>query len=84
MNQVERGMPGFERGKNLKKMGMKAQDTSELFFDNVHLGPEALLGKLNHGFYYLMNELPQVCRMSGVTSDIVVPSFVFVALFFCH
>ena len=47
-------MPGFERGKNLKKMGMKAQDTSELFFDNLHLPKEALLGKVNHGFYYLM------------------------------
>eukprot|EP00123_Amoebidium_parasiticum_P013552 comp22022_c0_seq2/m.31930 comp22022_c0_seq2/g.31930 ORF comp22022_c0_seq2/g.31930 comp22022_c0_seq2/m.31930 type:complete len:435 (-) comp22022_c0_seq2:403-1707(-) len=56
---VERGMPGFERGKNLKKMGMKAQDTSELFFDNLVVGPDAVLGKVNHGFYYLMQELPQ-------------------------
>src|SRR5712672_263928 len=34
---VERGMPGFERGRNLKKMGLKAQDTSELFFNNVQV-----------------------------------------------
>ncbi|KNC87081.1 long-chain specific acyl-CoA dehydrogenase, mitochondrial [Sphaeroforma arctica JP610] len=56
---VETGMPGFERGKNLSKMGMKAQDTSELFFENVQLTEANLLGKENHGFYYLMQELPQ-------------------------
>jgi len=52
-------MEGFEKGKNLKKLGMKAQDTSELFFDNVYLPPSALLGKENKGFVYLMQELPQ-------------------------
>eukprot|EP00124_Ichthyophonus_hoferi_P005647 Ihof_evm2s879 gene=Ihof_evmTU2s879 len=56
---IERGMKGFTRGSNLKKMGMKAQDTSELFFDNLVVGPESVLGKVNHGFYYLMQELPQ-------------------------
>eukprot|EP00163_Fabomonas_tropica_P021037 TRINITY_DN3698_c0_g1_i6.p1 TRINITY_DN3698_c0_g1~~TRINITY_DN3698_c0_g1_i6.p1 ORF type:complete len:217 (+),score=68.47 TRINITY_DN3698_c0_g1_i6:146-796(+) len=56
---VEEGMPGFERGKKLNKMGMKAQDTSELFFDNVRLPKSALLGEENKGFYYLMQELPQ-------------------------
>lgn len=56
---VREGMKGFERGKNLSKMGMKAQDTSELFFDNVRLTKDDLLGELNHGFYYLMKELPQ-------------------------
>ncbi len=58
---VERGMPGFEKGKRLKKVGMKAQDTSELFFDNVSvpadnlLGGEAYEGK---GFICLMEQLP--------------------------
>jgi long-chain-acyl-CoA dehydrogenase len=56
---VEKGMAGFEKGNKLKKVGMKAQDTAELFFDNVELPPEALLGKENHGFYMLMQELPQ-------------------------
>lgn len=56
---VREGMPGFDKGKNLNKMGMKAQDTSELFFDNVRLTKDDLLGELNHGFYYLMQELPQ-------------------------
>ncbi|MBU6271032.1 MAG: acyl-CoA dehydrogenase family protein [Betaproteobacteria bacterium] len=55
---VERGMPGFEKGKRLKKVGMKAQDTSELFFDNVKVPVSNLLGRENEGFIYLMQELP--------------------------
>ncbi len=55
---VEQGMPGFEKGKRLKKVGMKAQDTSELFFDNVQVPAENLLGRENEGFIYLMQELP--------------------------
>ncbi len=55
---VERGMKGFEKGKRLKKVGMKAQDTSELFFDNVEVPASNLLGNENEGFAYLMQELP--------------------------
>ena len=58
---VERGMHGFGVGKRLKKLGMKAQDTSELFFDNVKLAPEQLLGGKAHenrGFICLMEQLP--------------------------
>ena len=55
---VERGMPGFEKGKRLKKVGLKAQDTSELFFDDVKVPAENLLGNENEGFIYLMQELP--------------------------
>lgn len=62
---VETGMQGFTRGRKLKKMGLKAQDTSELFFDNVHIPKENILGELNKGFYYLMNELPQERLMIG-------------------
>jgi len=57
---VERGMPGFEKGKRLKKLGMKAQDTSELFFNNVRVPLENLLGgqpQENKGFICLMQEL---------------------------
>ncbi|HWM73578.1 MAG TPA: acyl-CoA dehydrogenase family protein [Nocardioides sp.] len=56
---VERGMPGFERGRNLDKLGLKAQDTSELFFDNVAVPKENLLGEEGSGFISLMLNLPQ-------------------------
>ena len=55
---VERGMPGFEKGKRLKKLGLKAQDTSELFFNDVKVPVANLLGQENQGFIYLMTELP--------------------------
>jgi len=58
---VERGMPGFEKGKRLKKLGLKAQDTSELFFNDVRLGDEHLLGgaaMAGKGFICLMEQLP--------------------------
>lgn len=56
---VEGTRAGFSRGKNLNKVGMKAQDTSELFFDNVRVPKENLLGQKNAGFIYLMQELAQ-------------------------
>ena len=63
---VERGMPGFERGRNLDKMGLKAQDTAELFFDNVEVPKSNLLGKEGEGFIYLMQNLPQERISIGV------------------
>jgi len=56
---VERGMEGFTRGKNLEKIGLKAQDTAELFFEDVKVPVENLLGEEGRGFYYLMHNLPQ-------------------------
>ena len=56
---VERGMQGFERGQNLKKMGLKSQDTAELFFNNVKVPKENLLGELHRGFYHLMHGLAE-------------------------
>jgi len=56
---VERGMPGFERGRNLEKMGLKAQDTAELFFNNVEVPKENVLGQAGRGFYYLMDGLAE-------------------------
>ncbi|XP_072473566.1 long-chain specific acyl-CoA dehydrogenase, mitochondrial isoform X2 [Notamacropus eugenii] len=56
---VENGMKGFIKGRKLHKMGLKAQDTAELFFEDVRLPASALLGEENKGFYYLMAELPQ-------------------------
>ena len=56
---VERGMPGFERGRNLEKVGMKAQDTAELFFDEVRVPAGNLVGTAGGGFVHLMQALPQ-------------------------
>jgi alkylation response protein AidB-like acyl-CoA dehydrogenase len=56
---IERGMEGFERGRNLKKMGLKSQDTAELFFNNVKVPKENVLGDATRGFYYLMQFLAE-------------------------
>lgn len=56
---VERGMEGFVRGRNLDKMGMKAQDTAELFFSNVKVPKENILGEPGKGFFYLMQGLAE-------------------------
>ncbi len=55
---VDTSMKGFTKGKRLKKMGLKGQDTAELFFDNVEVPAENLLGEAGNGFVYLMQELP--------------------------
>ncbi len=56
---VERGAEGFERGRNLDKIGLKAQDTAELFFDDVRVPVSNLLGEEGQGFIHLMENLPQ-------------------------
>ena len=56
---VERGMEGFERGRNLDKIGLHAQDTAELSFTDVVVPKESLLGEEGQGFIYLMMNLPQ-------------------------
>jgi acyl-CoA dehydrogenase len=56
---VEEGMPGFSRGRNLSKMGLKTQDTAELFFENVRIPAENLLGEAHRGFYALMHFLAE-------------------------
>jgi acyl-CoA dehydrogenase len=66
---VERGMEGFERGRNLDKMGMKAQDTAELFFNNVKIPKENVLGDADKGFYYLMEGLAEE-RLIAATGNI--------------
>jgi alkylation response protein AidB-like acyl-CoA dehydrogenase len=56
---VERGMEGFRRGRNLKKMGLKAQDTSELFFNDVKVPKSNVLGEAGKGFHYLTTFLAE-------------------------
>ncbi len=56
---VDANSDGFEKGQNLEKIGMKAQDTSELFFQDVKVPKENVLGAEGMGFIYLMQELPQ-------------------------
>jgi alkylation response protein AidB-like acyl-CoA dehydrogenase len=56
---VEEGMEGFNRGRNLKKMGLKTQDTAELFFENVRIPVENVLGDPEGGFYSLMHHLAE-------------------------
>jgi alkylation response protein AidB-like acyl-CoA dehydrogenase len=56
---VESDRTGFSRGRNLDKIGMPSSDTSELFFDDVRLPAENLLGEEGKGFAYMMNQLPQ-------------------------
>ena len=65
---VERGMEGFERGRNLRKMGLKSQDTAELFFNNVKLPKENLLGELHRGFYHLMHFLVEERLLCAIGS----------------
>lgn len=63
---MDSSMAGYTKGTPLKKIGMKAQDTCELFFDNVKVPLDCLLGKEGAGFNYLMQELPQERLLVGI------------------
>jgi alkylation response protein AidB-like acyl-CoA dehydrogenase len=56
---VESGTPGFTRGRRLQKIGLKANDTAELFFDDCRVPADSLIGLKNHGFFHLMANLPR-------------------------
>lgn len=68
---VEAGMAGFSKGKHLEKIGLKAQDTSELFFDNVKVPLSNCLGEEGKGFGYLMHQLAQERLMIAVRCPMV-------------
>ena len=63
---VDTSLPGFQRGRNLGKIGQHCGDTSELFFEDVRLPASALLGREGEGFAYLMQELPRERLVIGV------------------
>jgi acyl-CoA dehydrogenase len=63
---VEAGTPGFQRGRLLKKMGMKSQDTAEMFFEDCRVPVANLLGEEGSGFYYLMTKLQQERLLVGI------------------
>ena len=65
---VEAGRDGFRKGRNLEKIGLKAQDTSELFFDDVRVPTTNMLGEEGQGFVYLMQELPWERLQVGVSA----------------
>ncbi|POP54499.1 acyl-CoA dehydrogenase family protein [Zhongshania marina] len=56
---VDTHLPGFAKGQSIKKIGQHASDTAELFFDNLRVPQDAILGEENRGFFYLMQELPR-------------------------
>ncbi len=68
---VDTSLPGFSRGQNLEKLGMKAQDTSELFFDNMRVPASAMLGSEGDGFKLMMTKLPQERLAQAVRSATV-------------
>lgn len=61
-------LPGFKRGRNLDKVGMHAADTSELFFDNVRISADEVLGRVGGGFGHLIDELPRERLALAVTA----------------
>jgi acyl-CoA dehydrogenase len=65
---VETDRPGFKRGRTLKKIGQNAQDTAELFFEDVRVPPSNILGEEGRGFAYLMNQLPRERLLVGIGS----------------
>ena len=72
---VEEGTPGFSKGRKLEKIGLMAQDTSELFFDNVKVPADNLLGEENMGFKYLMHELAQERLVVAVRAATSIETF---------
>ncbi|HRH85220.1 MAG TPA: acyl-CoA dehydrogenase family protein [Rubrivivax sp.] len=73
---VDTSLPGFRRGKNLHKLGMKAQDTSELFFDEVRVPASAMLGEEGQGFELMMTKLAQERLAQAIRSATVAETVV--------
>ncbi len=72
---MEEGMPGFTRGRLLQKIGLRGQDTAELFFDDVRVPVDNLLGEVDAGFPYLMHQLPQERLIIAVRAAASIETF---------
>lgn len=71
--EVDDDTPGFTRGRNLEKLGQKGQDTAELFFDNLRVPAENLLGGVEgHGFFQLMMQLPQERLLTAIIAQVAI------------
>jgi acyl-CoA dehydrogenase len=81
---VERGAPGFQRGRKLKKMGLLAQDTAELIFEDCRVPAENLLGELNKGFYYLMHHLQQERLVCAVMAQAMAEAMLETTIQYCR
>ncbi len=66
---IEAGMDGFSRGRKLDKVGQTESDTAELFFEDVRVGDEQVIGEVDRGFIYMMERLPQE-RLGAAVSNI--------------
>lgn len=73
---VDAATPGFQRGQNLDKLGMKAQDTSELFFDNMRIPADAMLGSEGNGFKLMMTKLSQERLAQTIRSATVIETMI--------
>ncbi len=73
---VEGDRPGFKRGRNLSKLGLKAQDTSELFFDNVRVPATNMLGEEGQGFGLMMTKLAQERLAQAIRSAAVIEAVI--------
>jgi long-chain-acyl-CoA dehydrogenase len=80
---VERGMDGFKRGRKLEKMGMKAQDTAELFFEDAVVPVSNLLGDEGQGFYYLMRQLAKERLNVGISAVAACETALEITLEYC-
>jgi len=81
---VERDTPGFSRGKPIKKIGLKAQDTAELFFDDCEITEENLLGEPGQGFIYLMQKLQQERLICAIGSQAAAEACLDITIDYCR
>lgn len=80
---VERGMKGFSRGRKLEKVGLKAQDTAELVFEDVEVPVTHLLGEEGQGFYYLMRQLAKERLNVGISAVAACETALEITLEYC-